>query len=186
LSMDGHQILSSLSGEEYSDTLAVVGEAILATDLARHFTHLHKLKALADKGPEALDFDDSEVVSITIAALMTGSDLGATTKPWEVQKEVAGLIAEEFWNQGDLERVELSAEPAPLMNREMSHQLPKLQVGFCEGVCLPVYKALSSLSDSLKPLEEAVIYNRDRWLELSEGPQYDETLYDEGEETRIL
>lgn len=68
------------------------------------------------------------MVSVATAALMTGADLGATTKPWEFQKETAGLIAEEFWSQGDMERQHLLAEPSPMMNREMRHQLPRLQV----------------------------------------------------------
>ena len=40
-------------------------------------------------------------------------------------------------------------------------------MGFCQGVCLPVYKALGDLSPQLRPLEEAVIVNMDKWEELS-------------------
>ena len=45
------------------------------------------------------------------------------------------------------------------------------QVGFCEGVCLPVYTALSSLSPALSPLLEATQYNRDRRIELADNNQ---------------
>ena len=36
--------------------------------------------------------------------LMTASDVSAITKPWEIQQEVAKLLADEFFQQGDLEK----------------------------------------------------------------------------------
>ena len=168
LNLEGNQILSQLSGEEYSATLAVVEDAILATDLSLHFAHLDTLKALAAEGPAGLDWSSRSVVSTTTAALMTASDLGATTKPWETQQVVAGLVAEEFWAQGDLEREQLAREPIDMMNRELRHQLPRLQVGFCDFVCLPVYRALATLSPALAPMELAVTTNREHWAELAE------------------
>ena len=49
LNLEGNQILKNLNEEEYTATLAVVEEAILATDLSLHFKHLGALKALAAK-----------------------------------------------------------------------------------------------------------------------------------------
>ena len=49
LNLEGNQILKNLNQEEYSATLAVVEEAILATDLSLHFQHLGTLKDLAAK-----------------------------------------------------------------------------------------------------------------------------------------
>ena len=77
------------------------------------------------------------------------------------------MVAEEFWYQGDLEKSELHSPLPAMFDRELRHELPKLQVGFCQGVCLPVYKALGQLSSELRPLEEAVIYNRDKWENLA-------------------
>ena len=42
---------------------------------------------------------------------MTACDVAAITKPWEIQKEVAQLVAGEFFEQGDLERNKLHEEP---------------------------------------------------------------------------
>ena len=85
--------------------------------------------------------------------------------------QIARLVAEEFWYQGDLEKAELSAPLVPLMDRELRQELPRLQVGFCEGVCLPVYRALACLSPALQSMEEAVLFNRDKWSELAENNQ---------------
>ena len=42
--------------------------------------------------------------------------------------QIAGLVAEEFWYQGDLEKAELSSPLRPQFDRELRHELPKLQV----------------------------------------------------------
>jgi len=171
LNLEGNRLLENMSPDEYSTVLGVVEEAILATDLSLHFQHLGRLLQLAKEGTTGLDWSSPPKVSVVMAALMTASDLGATTKPWNYQREVAGLVAEEFWSQGDLEREKLLTEPAPMMDRELRHELPRLQIGFCESVCLPVYRSLASLSPSLDPLQRAVISNRDRWAELAENNQ---------------
>merc|ERR1712037_392281 len=143
----------------------------LATDLSLHFKHLGALKALAAKGPEGLNWNNPGVSRTARAALMTAADLGATTKPWAAQREVASLVAEEFWSQGDMER-------------ELHHQLAINQVGFIDGVCLPVYRALSALSPALKPMEEAAVSNRERWSQLAEEGSEGEDKLDEEEEDK--
>lgn len=35
---------------------------------------------------------------------MTGSDLSASSKPWDIQVETVKVIFEEFYQQGDAER----------------------------------------------------------------------------------
>merc|ERR1719499_657054 len=186
LNLDGHRILDTLSPSEYSHVLAVIEHAILATDLAVHFSHLARLNRLAAPGPGQLNLGDDENVNIVTAALMTAADLGATTKPWEYQQKIASLVAEEFWYQGDLEKAELSSPLVPMFDRELRHELPRLQVGFCQGVCLPVYKALGELSPPLRPLEEAVIINRDKWEELSSQTKVQEEEEQGNKVTRNL
>merc|ERR1719481_316389 len=185
LNLEGNRIFENLSPTEYSMVLAVIEEAIIATDLSLHFKHLGRLMNLSKEGQSTLDWSNPEKSSTVMAALMTASDLGATTKPWQYQQEVAHLVAEEFWSQGDLEREHLLKQPAPMMDRELRHELPRLQMGFCENVCLPVYTALSSLSSELQPLEEAVLQNRDRWAELAEREQ-EESEAKENKVTRNL
>ena len=87
LNLDGNRILDNLTPAEYSQVLSVIEEAILATDLSLHFAHLGRLIDLSKEGPASLDWGNQEKVSITTAALMTASDLGAVTKPWPVQRK---------------------------------------------------------------------------------------------------
>ena len=43
--------------------------------------------------------------------LMTACDVAAITKPWEIQKRVAVMVASEFFEQGDKEREILNEDP---------------------------------------------------------------------------
>jgi len=165
LNLDGHRILDSLSPGDYTKIMTVIEHSILATDLAVHFSNMSKLKNMSEN--KEVNWACNDHINIVTSALMTASDLGAMTKPWDYQQKIAGMVAEEFWYQGDLEKTQLSSPLVPMFDRELRHELPKLQVGFCQGVCLPVYRALGNLNPSLKPLEEAVVRNRDKWEQLS-------------------
>ena len=50
------------------------------------------------------------------AVLMTGSDLCASSKPWELQLQTVDAIYAEFYHQGDVE-LEAGRVPVPIMNR---------------------------------------------------------------------
>ena len=54
--------------------------------------------------------------------------------------QTALLVAEEFFQQGDLEQQELKATPMAMMDRAKKDELPQMQVGFIDSVCLPLYK----------------------------------------------
>ena len=43
--------------------------------------------------------------------LMTASDVSAIAKPWELQHETAKMVADEFFDQGDMERMKLNITP---------------------------------------------------------------------------
>ena len=52
--------------------------------------------------------------------------------------------------------------------RDLRESFPQLQVGFCQGVCLPVYQSLAALCPALRPLQEGVEHNRDRWRQVAD------------------
>ena len=49
--------------------------------------------------------------------LMTASDVSAIAKPWELQHETAKMVADEFFDQGDMERMKLNITPMVRMIR---------------------------------------------------------------------
>ena len=62
-----------------------------------------------------------------LAVMMTAADLSNMLKPWAVHKEVVLGLYEEFWNQGDFEKL-LGKQPLNIMDRDKRDQLPKHQV----------------------------------------------------------
>ena len=42
---------------------------------------------------------------------MTSCDVSAIAKPWPIQHRVAKLVAEEFFEQGDMEKLQLNQTP---------------------------------------------------------------------------
>jgi len=107
--------------------------------------------------------------------MMTACDLSAITKPWEVQRKVAELIASEFFDQGDIEKNELNIKPIDMMDREKHSELPRMQIGFIDVICMPVYKAFASLGEEFEPLLIGCQENRRNWLALAEGGTVDST-----------
>lgn len=73
--------------------------------------------------------------------MMTACDVAAITKPWEVQKEIAQLVASEFFEQGDLERDQLGQQPIVSTNGSTCQVLqPREQFPIsCSGCLFPGY-----------------------------------------------
>lgn len=161
LNSPGNQILSNLSSEDYSRAIKVLEDAILSTDLAvyfrydlrsalqnlffycKPFSHHRKRGPFLNvvKPAPSLDhWKDDNNRSLLRAMSMTVCDLSAITKPWEIEKRVADLVSSEFFEQGDMERQELKITPIDIMNREKEDQLPMMQVGFIDSICLPIYE----------------------------------------------
>ncbi|XP_020283461.1 dual 3',5'-cyclic-AMP and -GMP phosphodiesterase 11 isoform X2 [Pseudomyrmex gracilis] len=169
LNSEGNQILSNLSPEDYSRVVKVLEEAILSTDLAVYFRKRGAFLSIARDGDYNWAFSDHR--ELLRGMLMTVCDLAAITKPWEIEKRVAELVSNEFFQQGDMERRKLNITPIDIMNREKEDQLPMMQVGFIDSICLPIYEAFAHLSDKLVPLLDGVKENKQHWLELAESKQ---------------
>lgn len=101
LNSQGNQILANLTPAEYSRVIALLEEAILATDLANYFQKRDLFFQLVNSN----QFDwqaNPDHRSLLRCMLMTGCDVAAITKPWPVQKVVADLVMSEFYQQGML------------------------------------------------------------------------------------
>ncbi|MEE6526169.1 hypothetical protein FKM82_026638 [Ascaphus truei] len=84
------------------------------------------------------------------------------------------MVANEFWEQGDLERTVLQQQPIPMMDRNKSDELPKLQVGFIDFVCTFVYKEFSRFHKEITPMLDGLQNNRVQWK--TQADVYDEKM----------
>eukprot|EP00062_Callorhinchus_milii_P021559 gi/632978405/ref/XP_007905895.1/ PREDICTED: rod cGMP-specific 3',5'-cyclic phosphodiesterase subunit beta [Callorhinchus milii] len=169
-------IYQNLNRRQYENCIHLMDIAIIATDLALYFkkrTMFQKIVDLSETYEDEakwVDFLSLETTrkEILMAMMMTACDLSAITKPWEVQSKVALLVAAEFWEQGDLERTVLEQQPIPMMDRNKSAELPKLQCGFIDFVCTFVYKEFSRFHSSIQPMLDGILNNKKEWKALAD------------------
>lgn len=60
---------------------------------------------------ESYDWTRDDHRDLLRGMLMTACDLAAITKPWDVERRIAELVASEFFEQGDLEKQTLNIVP---------------------------------------------------------------------------
>lgn len=166
LNSDSNNIFQNLPMEDYRQVMRVVENAILSTDLAAYFKKKNRFMELIDEGE--FDWQSEEKKELLCGMMMTACDVSAIAKPWEVQHKVAKLVADEFFDQGDLEKLQLNQQPVAMMDRERRDELPQMQVGFIEAICLPLYRVLSETFPWIKPLYEGTLENRKNWQDLAE------------------
>ncbi|XP_014485064.1 PREDICTED: cGMP-specific 3',5'-cyclic phosphodiesterase [Dinoponera quadriceps] len=166
LNSDSNNIFQSLSMEDYRRVMRVVESAILSTDLAMYFKKRNRFMEVIDEGE--FDWQSEEKKELLCGMMMTACDVSAIAKPWEVQHRVAKLVADEFFDQGDLERLQLNQQPVAMMDRERRDELPQMQVGFIDVICLPLYKVMAETFPWILPLYEGTMDNRKHWQDLAE------------------
>ncbi|XP_066278297.1 cGMP-specific 3',5'-cyclic phosphodiesterase-like isoform X1 [Branchiostoma lanceolatum] len=166
MNSEGNNIFQSLTDEDYRQALSILEDSILSTDLALYFKKRGSFISRAQGGVTDWTVEDNK--SLLRAMMMTACDVSAICKPWEVQKKVAELVYSEFFQQGDIERTKLHQKPIDIMDREKKDELPKMQVGFIDSICMPLYKVMAEKWPSLHPLYEGCRSNRDHWQALAQ------------------
>ncbi|KAL1501286.1 hypothetical protein ABEB36_006635 [Hypothenemus hampei] len=165
LQQEGHNIFTKLSSNDYKQVLGYLKHCILATDLAMFFPNKARLMTIVEKGNFSWSSTDHRLLLQAIS--MTGADLSASAKPWDVQVKTVKVIFEEFYQQGDAER-EAGRCPIPMMDRHQQDEQPSSQVGFLNGICLPCYKLLNTLIPDCHPLLDMCENNLKRWQKIDE------------------
>ncbi|XP_018572248.1 probable 3',5'-cyclic phosphodiesterase pde-5 isoform X2 [Anoplophora glabripennis] len=165
LQQEGHNIFGKLSSSDYKQVLGLLKHCILATDLAVFFPN--KTKLLQVLQARKFSWSNNEHRGLIQAIAMTGSDLSASAKPWDIQVETVKVIFEEFYQQGDAERA-AGRKPIPMMDRYQPDQQPSSQVGFLTGICVPCYTLLYTLIPESKPMLDMCQENLERWRKIDE------------------
>ncbi|CAF0957449.1 unnamed protein product [Rotaria sordida] len=184
LQTEGNNILQTLSPDDYKLVIRYVEAAILSTDLALYFRKRGEFQKLVEGNEE--HWDDSSKKELLRGMMMTACDVAAICKPWEIQQVVAKLVASEFFQQGDIERNQLHVEPIPMMDRAKKDELPKMQVGFIDSICFPLYKMLADVEPGLNPLYEGCKRNRDNWEKLQQEHDKLKSLWSESASQETL
>lgn len=123
----GHQFLSHRSAHDNETIREKVVEAVLATDMARHFEFVDRFSARCSK-TETSPFTEGTKEDrlaqksskadrrMLIQAFVHMADLSHVCRPWDVHRRLVVNLEQEFFAQGDIER-DLGLPVMPLMDR---------------------------------------------------------------------
>ncbi|KAK7076454.1 cGMP-inhibited 3',5'-cyclic phosphodiesterase B [Halocaridina rubra] len=140
LSKPEFNFLCHLDRAEFKRFRFLVIEAILATDLKRHFEILAEFNAKANE-PDAPGLDWSAETDRLLALQMCIklADINGPCKALDIHTQWTTRIAEEFYEQGD-EEESLGLPISPYMDRN-NPQLAKLQESFINHLVAPLCNA---------------------------------------------
>ncbi|XP_047485832.1 cGMP-inhibited 3',5'-cyclic phosphodiesterase B-like isoform X2 [Penaeus chinensis] len=140
LSKPEYNFLTHLDRAEFKRFRFLVIEAILATDLKRHFEILAEFNAKSNE-PDAPGLDWSSETDRLLALQMCIklADINGPCKALDIHTQWTRRIAEEFYEQGDEEQ-SLGLPISPYMDRT-NPQLSKLQESFINHLVAPLCNA---------------------------------------------
>ncbi|XP_078413729.1 cAMP and cAMP-inhibited cGMP 3',5'-cyclic phosphodiesterase 10A [Cetorhinus maximus] len=164
LQLEGHNIFSNLSSDDYEQLLEIIRKAIIATDLALYFGNRKQLADLLEAG--ALDINNQTHRDRMIGLMMTACDLCSVTKFWPVCKATTNDIYSEFWGEGD-DMKKMGMQPIPMMDREKNEEIPSGQIVFFNSVALPCYRTLTEILPITSQLLKSCRENLAQWEKIS-------------------
>ncbi|CAL1531892.1 unnamed protein product [Lymnaea stagnalis] len=133
--------ISGLEAAEFKRFRYLVIEAILATDLKRHFEILAEFNAkVNDEESAGIDWTVETDRLLVTQMVIKLADINGPAKHQELHQQWTYRIAEEFYEQGD-EEASLGLPISPYMDRR-SPQLAKLQETFINHLVAPLCNAM--------------------------------------------
>jgi hypothetical protein len=178
LNKNSTNIFSNYSKDEYKLIRKRIIEMIMATDMSLHtklFSNMKlKLEMLKiEKGNniekliENVDSTSSkfdiqqDVLNYTLHA----ADLSHNVKSFEVTEKWTGLLMSEFWNQGDLEKMN-NLSISFNCDRETAN-VPKSQISFLNGFIIPTFQIIVQMFPDTEFFLQNAQDNIDNWDQLS-------------------
>jgi hypothetical protein len=147
-------------------------ELILSTDMSIHFALADQLNECVTRifvplrsshAMETVVLQERDRVTV-LRALLHAADISNPAKKWETSKKWSDLVVQEFFEQGDREKVE--GLPVSLnMDRTTSHQ-DEISVNFSDFIVAPFFLTLlNALPRCVTPVQH-IVANRKKWHEL--------------------
>jgi len=180
-------VFGRLSRERYHEVRCICIEAILHTDNVHHLSLVKSLQMFGEMNSELLEharelldlgedhaiWPPRELVDVMWEPdarrmlrnnVLHFADISNPVKPFDVCREWANCVLEEFFSQGDLMR-ERGLPVPPLHDRARTNK-PFSQISFIEFFVAPLVFATVRVLAPLQGLEEELLFNARRWMEL--------------------
>jgi len=159
--------LEAMGGHDFRQLRSLVVDLILATDPAKNNQILEIFKETVLVAAEASQCDTCTPISTESALLVLKvslkcADLGHLALAWGLHVRWVRRLEQEFYQQGDKERLCGMPKISFLMDRSKPG-VSKSQIGFFEFVVLPLFRSLGQSFPAVGPMVEAVEKNYKRW-----------------------
>lgn len=167
--------LCNVDTEQLKSIRSKMIDAVLHTDMSKHFASVNSMKAIVMSHTEKGEMDEETSWKI-LCFMLHLADISNPAKPDPLCKLWADRCLEEFFAQGDKEK-ELGLPVSPNCDRQ-STKKAACQLGFITYVVSPAYEVLARILD---PVEDRILpiiqNNTDFWK------SEDEKCVSEGEST---
>jgi hypothetical protein len=120
--------------DEYRTFRSLVISLVLATDMANHASLIERMSTyfFFKETNSATTATDSKTL---LQTLLHAADISNAAKPWPIYIQAAEKIMEEFFMQGDLEKIHYD-DDKPTFDRETT-DVAQLQIGFISHIVYP-------------------------------------------------
>lgn len=170
LCLEETNIFLHISEERYKVCRKHIISLILATDMKQHFECI-SLFRIRRHSPDFNCMKNIDDAWQALHMILKSADLGHACAPWEQHNRWSASIVEEFYEQGDEEKL-LGYPVSPLCDRTLHGECAASQNGFLEYVVLPLFQELAEL-DTVGMIWESCInqlhVNRLRWEGLAQN-----------------
>jgi hypothetical protein len=160
------QLTDLRSNPNYAIFRKIVVNSILATDMSMHDEYVEKIKLQATRIKEnQIDWNDKSTREkekiLLCSALIKCADISNCARPFEPAKRWAQTLAEEFFEQGDLER-ELGLPVLPI-NERGKLPLEDFQLSFIRFVAMKLFDSISKVTPSMQFAVDQMNENVSTW-----------------------
>ena len=157
-------IFNNFNCGDYNIARSTIINMVLSTDMANHFLDLNILK----QRTKAEDFDPQNIdKQVLLNQVIHSCDISNPIKPITIYKEWVQRLFKEFYNQGDKER-EKGLNISFLCDRHTVN-IADAQVGFIDGIVLPLYQTLAVAFPNLLMINNLIINNKEEFKKLKES-----------------
>ena len=141
-------------------------DAVLATDMARHVEIMNNFGGACDLG---FDKDNSEHRTLLMQMVLKAADISNVTKPFNLSRQWAMNVTEEFYQQGDKEKAK-GVEVLPMFDRSQNNELAKGQIGFINFVAFRFFSTIvTKLLSGMQWTTDTISDNKDKWQAILDG-----------------
>lgn len=168
LRTDGCEILAGVAAEDYCAMRRCIIDAILSTDMSRHFELVATLRERDPSMPWGRPEDPlyrKKNGALLVKAVVHAADLVGQALPWELSQKWSDRVLQEFRAQARME-VERGLPKTPHMHGlDSPAAVLNLQKGFVENIVLPLWSGMVRILPGVAHLEENARQNADRYGE---------------------